>query len=136
MANGKNPDWNLALAIDHWQYNAGGSNWGYGYIYPNNVGSFGNPIGLGGGNATDNFAWSEPPPVTIRGLTYDNSDYTDSSKSGSGDRNGQYASQMRFRHMSNTAANLLFLDGHVESRTLRQVIARDISLNANVPAGP
>jgi prepilin-type processing-associated H-X9-DG protein len=33
---------------------------------------------------------------------------------------------MRFRHMNNTAANFLFLDGHVESRVLGTVFAQDL----------
>ncbi|HEV7300086.1 MAG TPA: type II secretion system protein [Tepidisphaeraceae bacterium] len=36
---------------------------------------------------------------------------------------------MRFRHMTNTTANLLFADGHVEARKLGQVTVRDISMN-------
>jgi prepilin-type processing-associated H-X9-DG protein len=36
---------------------------------------------------------------------------------------------MRFRHINNTTGNFLFLDGHVESRTLGTVRAVDISMN-------
>jgi prepilin-type processing-associated H-X9-DG protein len=34
---------------------------------------------------------------------------------------------MRFRHMENTEANFLFLDGHVAPRVLGTVLAQDIS---------
>jgi prepilin-type processing-associated H-X9-DG protein len=37
---------------------------------------------------------------------------------------------MRFRHMNNSTANFLFVDGHVDSRKLGDVRARDISLTA------
>ncbi len=44
------------------------------------------------------------------------------------------AANMRFRHMNNTTTNLLFVDGHVESRKLGQVIAREICVNYTTPA--
>jgi len=43
---------------------------------------------------------------------------------------------MRFRHMNNTVVNALFVDGHVESRTLLQVVAKDISINTTLGWGP
>jgi prepilin-type processing-associated H-X9-DG protein len=43
---------------------------------------------------------------------------------------------MRFRHSNNTTANFLFVDGHVESRVLGQVKAKDIALNPVYPGGP
>ena len=33
---------------------------------------------------------------------------------------------MRFRHMNNTVADFLFLDGHVEPRVLGTVLAKDL----------
>jgi len=36
---------------------------------------------------------------------------------------------MRFRHMNNTTCNILFLDGHCESRVLGTVVAQDICMN-------
>jgi prepilin-type processing-associated H-X9-DG protein len=43
---------------------------------------------------------------------------------------------MRFRHMDNTTVNALFVDGHVESRTLLQVTAKDISITTSIGWGP
>jgi prepilin-type processing-associated H-X9-DG protein len=45
---------------------------------------------------------------------------------------------MRFRHMANTTGNMLFVDGHVESRVLGTVVAKDISVNSVLPfaSGP
>jgi len=37
---------------------------------------------------------------------------------------------MRFRHMNNTEANFLFLDGHVEARQLGDVYAKDICVSS------
>jgi prepilin-type N-terminal cleavage/methylation domain-containing protein/prepilin-type processing-associated H-X9-DG protein len=39
---------------------------------------------------------------------------------------GSDTCNMRFRHMNNTAANFLVLDGHVESRVLGTVFAQDL----------
>ena len=36
---------------------------------------------------------------------------------------------LRYRHLNNTAANALFVDGHVESRGLGAVLAVDICVN-------
>jgi len=38
---------------------------------------------------------------------------------------------MRFRHMSNTAGNFLFDDGHVETRKLGEVLVKDICMDQN-----
>jgi prepilin-type N-terminal cleavage/methylation domain-containing protein/prepilin-type processing-associated H-X9-DG protein len=72
------------------------------------------------------------PPVTKFAVTYENSD--DISYPG-GDN---YASicAMRFRHMNNTTTNALFIDGHVESRTLLTVVAKDIAITTNTSWGP
>ena len=37
---------------------------------------------------------------------------------------------MRFRHMNNTQGNFLFLDGHVESRMIGDVYARDLCVSS------
>ena len=39
---------------------------------------------------------------------------------------GSDSCNMRFRHMNNTTADFLFLDGHVEPRVLGTVLAQDI----------
>jgi prepilin-type processing-associated H-X9-DG protein len=36
--------------------------------------------------------------------------------------------------MQNTVTNLLFVDGHVESRALGQVLAKDICVNFTSPS--
>jgi prepilin-type processing-associated H-X9-DG protein len=41
---------------------------------------------------------------------------------------------MRFRHLGNTTANFLYADGHVESRALGTVVAKDIALNPVLPS--
>jgi prepilin-type N-terminal cleavage/methylation domain-containing protein/prepilin-type processing-associated H-X9-DG protein len=47
------------------------------------------------------------------------------------DQTTSYAANcaMRFRHMGNTTVDALFVDGHVESRLLGTVTAKDISVN-------
>jgi prepilin-type N-terminal cleavage/methylation domain-containing protein/prepilin-type processing-associated H-X9-DG protein len=42
---------------------------------------------------------------------------------------------MRFRHMNNTTGNILFIDGHVESRVLMQVNAMDVSIQTSLGWG-
>jgi prepilin-type N-terminal cleavage/methylation domain-containing protein/prepilin-type processing-associated H-X9-DG protein len=53
---------------------------------------------------------------------------------------GKYTCAMRYRHMGgagkNAECNVLFADGHVESRVLGTVTAKDISLNYVAPGPP
>jgi prepilin-type N-terminal cleavage/methylation domain-containing protein/prepilin-type processing-associated H-X9-DG protein len=44
--------------------------------------------------------------------------------------------QMRFRHLNNTTVNALFIDGHVESRLIGAVVAKDISVDWYNPGPP
>jgi len=94
---------------------------GHCYCFPNppswsNFTAYGNVIALDN-NQT---ATSWGAPVTKTALKAANTDITPTSV---------YGNAMRFRHMGNTAMNALFVDGHVETRTLGQVVARDICLN-------
>jgi prepilin-type processing-associated H-X9-DG protein/prepilin-type N-terminal cleavage/methylation domain-containing protein len=59
-------------------------------------------------------------PPTLSGLKASNTDFADNSP----------VNTMRFRHMNNSSVNALFVDGHVESRPLGTVIARDVCVNA------
>jgi prepilin-type N-terminal cleavage/methylation domain-containing protein/prepilin-type processing-associated H-X9-DG protein len=136
---GQSADDGICYGIDHWQRDAG--TWGYAFIYPNpankNYFGYGNRIALGAGNTTDNGAWSidgGAAQITLSALKYDNVDWTITNNPPAGGQYDKYCCQMRFRHLNNTTANILFLDGHVEARALGQVVARDISLNAELPA--
>lgn len=40
---------------------------------------------------------------------------------------------MRYRHMNNTVMNVLFVDGHVDSKTMGSIRAKDICLNPTFP---
>jgi prepilin-type processing-associated H-X9-DG protein/prepilin-type N-terminal cleavage/methylation domain-containing protein len=83
--------------------------------------ALGAPV-LAGSNASS----AIPGSVTKSYLANANVDITSTAY------NGQFgfdANEMRFRHMGNTTANFLFVDGHVESRTLGTVLAQDVCLN-------
>jgi prepilin-type N-terminal cleavage/methylation domain-containing protein/prepilin-type processing-associated H-X9-DG protein len=73
---------------------------------------------------------AEHDNVTLYTVTYLNKDNTNP--------NDGYDSlcNMRFRHMNNTTVNALFIDGHVESRPLLQVTAKDISITTYLGWGP
>ncbi|HWB54845.1 MAG TPA: prepilin-type N-terminal cleavage/methylation domain-containing protein [Tepidisphaeraceae bacterium] len=73
---------------------------------------------------------SQNGTVTLSYLKTQNLDYTNGTWNGFG---GRDVCNMRFRHLNNTTCNCLFVDGHVESRALGTVKARDICLN---PASP
>jgi prepilin-type processing-associated H-X9-DG protein/prepilin-type N-terminal cleavage/methylation domain-containing protein len=89
--------------------------------YYNNPISLGDPIGIGTNPSSAN-----PGQVTPTYLRVANSDPTSANYNLA---NGWAANEMRFRHMNNTTANFLFCDGHVESRVLGTVVAKDICLN-------
>lgn len=87
---------------------------------PRAQGNMGNPIGLGTGSpyyssgVGRTAGWKQL-------LAQQNVDYT----------NPYYdnAADMRFRHMNNHNSNLLFVDGHVESRQLGDVVEYEICTN-------
>jgi prepilin-type processing-associated H-X9-DG protein/prepilin-type N-terminal cleavage/methylation domain-containing protein len=85
-----------------------------------------NPISLGisptGGNASSDISGS----VTISTLKAQNTDIY-AANGGYNGPGGFDTNYMRFRHMENTEANFLFLDGHVAPRVLGTVLAQDIS---------
>ena len=88
----------------------------------NNPISLGAPLGIGG-NPSSLIAGSVTPTY----LKLANADYMKI-----GVYNGVFgwdSCWMRFRHLKNTTCNFLFCDGHVESRRLGTVVAKDICLN-------
>jgi prepilin-type N-terminal cleavage/methylation domain-containing protein/prepilin-type processing-associated H-X9-DG protein len=108
---------------------------GHGLCYPLPVSSwyteadYFNQISLG--TTPDLVHWpdsSQAGSVTPSYLKAANTEYFRSGQfNGPG---GFDTCNMRFRHMSDTTANFLFMDGHVESRVLGTVKARDICMNA------
>jgi prepilin-type N-terminal cleavage/methylation domain-containing protein/prepilin-type processing-associated H-X9-DG protein len=100
--------------------------WGHGFSNPPAVGieyspsDYSNLISLG----NDGGGCSADPPGTIT-LPYLQSENTDFWNAAS----WMNTADMRFRHMDNTVANVLFVDGHVESRPIGSVHASDICLN-------
>jgi len=107
---------------------------GHGLCYPTpsqtsfNPAWYSNPIGLGASLYPGNNPSSETPgSVTPSYLQAANADYY---RSGSYNGPGGFdVCYMRFRHMNNTTCNILFLDGHCESRVLGTVVAQDICMN-------
>ena len=108
---------------------------GHGLSYPYPVSSwytqtdYFNQISLG--TTPDLIHWpdsSQSGSVTASYLKAANTEYFRSGQfNGPG---GFDVCNMRFRHMNDTMGNFLFLDGHVESRALGTVKARDICMNA------
>lgn len=83
--------------------------------------SLGAPIGVGGSPSSQS-----PGSVTMSYLKAANRDYTSGVYNGIG---GSDSCNMRFRHINNTSANFMFIDGHVEARKLGDVRARDVCVN-------
>ena len=88
--------------------------------YANPV-SLGAPIGIGGSPSS-----MIPGSVTKAYLAAANRDYVVSGGDVFPDLDRNY---MRFRHINNSTCNALFVDGHVESKRLGEVTARDVCLN-------
>jgi len=109
--------------ISGWDVANGGLNYGMN-------GEYASPAALGNtySEGSLNDASSQfPGTVTPTVLKVENSDQTVPGVGGiMGD--GQWC-ECRFRHMSNTIANLLFMDGHVESRLLGNFSSQDYSDN-------
>lgn len=88
---------------------------------------YGNPIAIGGPlYATSLNSSALPGSITNTYLKIANADESFNPLNSGFGPNGQNTNAMRFRHMQNSAANFLFIDGHVDSRRLGQVISRDI----------
>ncbi len=117
---------------------------GYGCCYPVPADGTGcasskwpsNPVSIGNPSLAYPIALGTKPKgsaaqgnVTLPTLIYENADITlpvDGYDS---------LCNMRFRHMGNTTVNALFVDGHVESRPLMGVYARDISITTTIGWG-
>lgn len=124
------PDGPVAEQLDDGQMHFTSS--GYGFHYPipaYNAGTAGlfntafytSRISLGQAPALGGAESAADNNVTIATLKKYNID----------DETSGYAEycNMRFRHMGNTTCNCLFVDGHVESRALGTVVAKDVSVN-------
>jgi prepilin-type N-terminal cleavage/methylation domain-containing protein/prepilin-type processing-associated H-X9-DG protein len=105
---------------------------GYNRSYYANPVGLGNPVIATVGANIKGVTGTENPnnTVTKYSVTYENQDDFNP--------NDNYASMcaMRFRHMGNTTGNFLFVDGHVESRTLLTVTAKDVSITTNLGWSP
>jgi prepilin-type N-terminal cleavage/methylation domain-containing protein/prepilin-type processing-associated H-X9-DG protein len=109
---------------------------GHGLLYPNPVDpnyksawysnpiALGAPIGVGGSPSSQNTG-----SVTPSYLKAANTDYVAiGAFAGIG---GFDSNNMRFRHLRDTTCNFLFFDGHVDSRRLGNVFARDVCVEVN-----
>jgi prepilin-type processing-associated H-X9-DG protein/prepilin-type N-terminal cleavage/methylation domain-containing protein len=110
-------------ALDGSAYN-GASGASHCYVYPappswSTFTTYDYPIGLSANSGAYGASWLPTPPTKTQ-LVASNTD--DNPTVGN-------AHGMRFRHMNNSRVNALFADGHVESRALGDVKARDICLN-------
>jgi prepilin-type processing-associated H-X9-DG protein len=96
------------------------------------VSFYSNPIALGEGLSQSNYnnCSGIPGSCPASVLTLMNGDWTSAGNYNTSSGNyGEYACAMRFRHGKNNVANFLFADGHVDSRTLGSVVAKDVCCN-------
>ena len=118
---GSNPVcWNLDEAQD---------NWGHGFSIPPALPYFTGPEysdlvapGYDGLHASQ-FHVGLPGYVTKAACIAENIDYINTSTG------WDTASDQRYRHMNNSMMNVMFVDGHVESRQIGSVYAIDVCLN-------
>lgn len=133
------------LSMENWMcegaYESAVSGWAYPIPYSH---TYGSGIGSNKKGYEECFTLGGPgnvvPASTYSGiiggvplsvLKYENADWIGSNNYGGTDNNGQYQCEMRFRHMNNTTANFLFVDGHVDSRQIGQVHEIDLCVNVN-----
>jgi len=104
-----------------------------------NPANYGNKIAIGIDNPDGLPSSLNPASLTTAVLQRENRDATVKMSPGwpfTSGFPGQYAwCLMRFRHMQNTTANFLFVDGHCDSRPLGTVILSDICTNAPTNTG-
>lgn len=131
--------------LDNSAYSETAYQYSHGFLYPtpactglspsiyNNIISLGNPPGVSGGGQD----WSscDPWPIPKQRLAILQQENKDLFGLNT---NSSYNPQceMRFRHMNNTVVNALFVDGHVESRVIGTVVAKDVCLNGTLPTAP
>jgi len=120
--------------IDDSAVGANFGGWGHGALYPIPAGNFYRPtsyvqpIAIGNtGVYPGNGQWSGGTLITKATLQLENND----------DYNAgwNFFCDMRFRHMNNTTVNALFVDGHVDSKLLGEVVAKDICTTFSLPFG-
>jgi prepilin-type N-terminal cleavage/methylation domain-containing protein/prepilin-type processing-associated H-X9-DG protein len=117
----------MTYALDNWQPTGG-----HGLCYPNPAqasflpANYNNPVALGAPFGATSVSSNIPGSVTKSYLQAANVDVTSNLFNG---QFGWATNEMRFRHMGNTVGDFLFCDGHVESRALGTVVAKDICLN-------
>jgi prepilin-type N-terminal cleavage/methylation domain-containing protein/prepilin-type processing-associated H-X9-DG protein len=124
---------NIDLSAIDWSYGAGG----YYLLNPPPVKGYtgyGNRINTGNPAVPQRSSGTAGAQLSIAQLTALNTDCYNVNDPG--EFNGDVALCMRFRHMDNTTANILFCDGHVDRRTIGDVTAKDISVNPSFPSGP
>lgn len=124
----------VAEQIDNSNFNQ--KNTGYQNLYPVppagstwNVANYANPISPGNSGALGlgNIDSAHPGSVTLA-----NSQQMNTDDVGLHGATGSYnpGCEMRFRHGGdNSQCNILFVDGHVESRRIMTVIAKDLGVN-------
>lgn len=112
----------------------GANNTSTGLGYPNfpsqssyKPADYANPIAIGAPVAVGSNVGSQyPGSITKSYLQAANQDYASTVFNGPG---GRDVADMRFRHLSNTACNVLYGDFHVDSVILGSVTSQDICLN-------
>jgi prepilin-type N-terminal cleavage/methylation domain-containing protein len=88
---------------------------------------YGNKIAIGGPvTGGTNIGSQYPGSVTPSTLQLANEDYTTNTYDGPG---GRDIADMRFRHLNNSACDILYADMHVDSRILGSVLSQEICVN-------
>jgi prepilin-type N-terminal cleavage/methylation domain-containing protein/prepilin-type processing-associated H-X9-DG protein len=134
---GEGPNGNVTIALDLYCYTSNGMAYPvpmYGYYGGYNSTNYYRKMGIGQSNAADGWAGSYRGPVTLSILKRENEDWINPT-SYDGTPGGLYCAEMRFRHMDNTVANVLFVDGHVEPRTMGQSLAKEYCISTSWGAG-
>jgi prepilin-type N-terminal cleavage/methylation domain-containing protein/prepilin-type processing-associated H-X9-DG protein len=116
-----------------WALDGSQENWGHGLSNPAAQPGwflpsfFNNLVALGNSDDKSTYC-SANNNVTLPFIQAENQDYMNAGGFG-----WNMQADMRYRHMDNTTMNVLFVDGHVESRLIGSVHVSDICLNPTYP---